>query len=329
MKNKISVIGGAGFVGTNLCQLLENSEKAFEIIDLKPSYRFPTKSKIADVRDIESIRKTVSGDIIVNLAAIHRDDVRDPSAYYETNVLGAENISKVAEEFGIKKIIFTSSVAVYGDSKLGVTEGGDKRPTNPYGHTKYLAEKTFLKWQVQTGSSLTIIRPTVIFGEGNRGNVYNLLKQIADRRFIMVGNGKNKKSMAYIGNIAAFLEQCISSNNLHGVYNYVDSPDLDMNSLVQMVRNTLHRRPGVGIRIPYWLGMLLGYASDGFTLLTGRRIPISSRRVKKFCATTVYASATTGRDQFQPPFSLEEGLHRTLQSEFIDPDPGRETFYTE
>ena len=53
--------------------------------------------------------------------------------------------------------------------------------------------------------SLVIIRPTVIFGEGNRGNVYNLFRQIADRRFLMFGDGENKKSMAYVGNVAEFI----------------------------------------------------------------------------------------------------------------------------
>ena len=62
-------------------------------------------------------------------------------------------------------------------------------------------------WQSEDpeNRTLIIVRPTVIFGEGNRGNVYNLLNQVASRRFVMFGNGKNIKSMAYVENIAAFL----------------------------------------------------------------------------------------------------------------------------
>ena len=55
--------------------------------------------------------------------------------------------------------------------------------------------------------SLIIVRPTVIFGEGNRGNVYNLFKQIASNKFLMVGDGNNKKSLAYIGNVVAFWQR--------------------------------------------------------------------------------------------------------------------------
>ena len=65
----------------------------------------------------------------------------------------------------------------------------------------------------------------MIFGEGNRGNVFNLLNQIASSKFLMIGRGENKKSMAYIENIVAFLETCILTDQKYGVYNYVDTPD--------------------------------------------------------------------------------------------------------
>ena len=71
-------------------------------------------SKIADVRDAETLRETITGDVVVNLAAVHRDDIRDKSEYQRTNVDGAENVALVCEEKGIYKIVFTSTVAVYG-----------------------------------------------------------------------------------------------------------------------------------------------------------------------------------------------------------------------
>ena len=112
MVRKITVIGGSGFVGTNLCRQLALKQEEFEIIDLKKSNQFPEKCKIADVRDVESLRKTISGDVVVNLAAVHRDNVRDKYEYKHTNVGGAENVSKVCKEKGIKKIIFTSTFMV-------------------------------------------------------------------------------------------------------------------------------------------------------------------------------------------------------------------------
>ena len=113
-EQKITVIGGSGFVGTNFCQLLADHQIPFEIVDLKPSRRFPDKYRAGDVRDLDSLRSAVTGDVIVNLAAVHRDDVPDKTEYVRTNVLGAENTARICTEKGIRKIVFTSTVAVYG-----------------------------------------------------------------------------------------------------------------------------------------------------------------------------------------------------------------------
>lgn len=329
VSKKITVIGGSGFVGTYLCQALAVRQIPFEIIDIKQSQRFPEKCKIGDVRDLQSLREAIAGDVVVNLAAVHRDDIRDKSEYVRTNVNGAENVAKVCSEKNIRKIVFTSSVAVYGFAEPGTDEAGAINPFNEYGKTKYEAEEKLRAWHSSGDNELIIVRPTVIFGEGNRGNVYNLLKQIASGNFVMVGAGKNRKSMAYIGNIVAFLEKCIETDRKYAVFNYVDTPDLDMNALVRQVRKVLKGKDSVGLRLPHWIGVILGYAADGFTSITGKKLPLSSIRVKKFCSSTAFGSAKDELDGFTPPFALQEGIDRTLKSEFISPDPEREIFFTE
>jgi len=329
MAKKITVIGGSGFVGTNLCRQLALKQQDFEIIDLKMSNQFSEKCKIADVRDAESLRNTITGDVVVNLAAVHRDDVRDKSEYQRTNVNGAENVALVCTEKGISKIVFTSTVAVYGFAEPGTDESGEINPFNEYGRTKFEAEEKLRAWQAQSDNSLIIVRPTVIFGEGNRGNVFNLLNQIASGKFLMVGKGENKKSMAYIGNVVAFLETCVATDQKYGVYNYVDTPDLTMNELVSQVRGKLKGRSGVGPRLPYWLGLLLGYTADFVVKLSGKNLPVSSIRVKKFGSSTEFKSAKSDLDNFTAPFLLSDGVQRTLNSEFISPDPNREIFLTE
>ena len=126
------------------------------------------------------------------------------------------------------------------------------------------------------------MRPTVVFGEQNRGNVYNLLRQIASGKFMMIGNGKNLKSMAYVENVAAFLEYSIDTFNpgVH-VFNYIDKPDFDMSTLVGTVNSKLSKSSSVNIRLPYALGLAAGYGFDLLARITGKNFPVSSIRIKK------------------------------------------------
>ena len=327
----ISVIGGSGFIGTRFCQNLADRQVDFEIVDLRKSGRFPEKTKIADIRDLDALRAAVTGDIIIHLAAVHRDDVRDRAEYYSTNVDGTQNICKVAAERGVQRIVFTSTVAVYGFPEEDTGENGEIDPFNDYGKSKFAGEEVLRAWCDDgfTARGLVIVRPTVVFGEGNWGNVYNLLKQITSGWFVMVGSGTNKKSMAYVGNIASFLEASLDGRGGYQLYNYVDKPDFSMNELVAAVRSQISGVHRVGPRIPYWLGMMLGYMADFAALVSGKNLPISSIRVRKFCASTAFASRAEQLEGFSAPYSLREALQSTVDAEFINPDPCREIFFTE
>ena len=326
----ITILGGSGFVGSAVSSNLSNQQLNFEISDIRQSLQHEDRYRVADIRSAVSLRESVNGDVVLNLAAVHRDDITDREEYYSTNVEGARVLCEVCEEKGINKIVFTSSVAVYGFAPSGTREDGAINPFNEYGRTKALAEGVYREWREKDpdNRSLIIVRPTVVFGEGNRGNVYNLLNQINSGAFAMIGNGKNKKSMAYVENLSAFLVKCIESDEKYAVYNYVDTPDFTMNELVSLVRGKLRGKPSVGIRIPKFIGLIAGYTADVIAKL-GVKLPISSIRVKKFCASSEFSSAKHELDGFEAPFSLQEGLDRTLEAEFINPDPDRQIFYTE
>lgn len=314
----ITVIGGSGFIGTRLCQRLTKAGLAFENLDKALSEAFPAQTKLVDVRSLEALQQSSkNSSTIINLAAEHRDDVQPKSLYHEVNVQGARNTCELARARGIQKIIFTSTVAVYGFARPGTDETGVVRPFNEYGRTKLEAEKIFQEWQNEKprSRSLVIVRPTVVFGEGNRGNVYNLLKQIASGRFVMIGNGRNIKSMAYVENVSAFLEYCLKMESGLHLFNYVDKPDFDMNSLVGHIREFLGRHEN-RVRMPYAVGMGIGKLFDGLALVSGKSFPISSIRVKKFCADTQFNTSLSHTTDFVAPISLKEGLQRTLDYEF-------------
>ena len=325
----ITIIGGSGFVGTRLTKRLLESGHIVKIADKQDCKKYPELRQYADVRDKETLILALkNSDIVINLAAEHRDDVTPKSLYDDVNVNGAENVCNVCEQLGIKKIIFTSSVAVYGFAPIGTDETGKINYFNDYGRTKWLAEEKYREWLNKSSEhSLTIIRPTVIFGEQNRGNVYNLLKQIASGQFLMVGKGTNKKSMAYVENVAAFIEYCLGNGPGEHLYNYVDKPDFDMNTLVSEVYKILGKEHKI-VHWPYWMGYAGGLFFDAIAKITGKKFSISSIRVKKFCADTMFEANNIKKTNFIPPVSLQDGLKMTIKYEFIDKSQGYE-FYTE
>lgn len=325
------LIGGSGFIGSRLADRLRSTGKDFYIFDKNQSAYHSNMVIIGDVRDLDRMRSSIKPEsIIIHLAAEHRDDVRPASLYDEVNVGGAKNICQIAREKNINTIVFTSSVAVYGFAQVGADENSEIAPFNDYGRTKYEAEKILRAWQNESPNerTLVIIRPTVVFGEQNRGNVFNLLQQIASGKFIMVGHGENRKSMAYVENVAAFIE--FSSEFKPGtyVYNFIDKPDFTMNQLVSSVQQILGRQNNSKFRFPYALGYIIGKLFDLVAAITGKRLVISSIRVKKFCSNSVY-NTSIGSTGFVAPIPLEQALKKTIEHEFIKKNDNKPLYFTE
>lgn len=327
--NKIAIIGGAGFVGSRLVHRLKKNKISTWSYDINLNNEHHHNIYL-DVENPESLSQLKDVNVIINLAAVHRDDVKPLSRYDDVNVQGAINVCESARTNNINKIIFTSSVAIYGFAQPNTDESGNPNFFNDYGRTKYLAEQVYKDWfdEDPIQRTLVIIRPTVIFGEGNRGNVYNLLNQIALGRFAMFGNGKNIKSMAYVENVTAFIEHSLSFKPGIHIHNYIDKPDFDMNSLISLARKILFSKNNVGLRLPGFIGIVFGYVADLVAIIIGKSLPISGIRIKKFMGTTQFMSSVSDKG-FVPPVSLEEGLSRTIHYEFIEDNSNKRTFKTE
>ena len=312
-----AIVGGSGFIGTKLIELF-GVDQCYNI-DKNPSEKFGGITTIKDIREThleQALREETKA--VILLAAEHRDDVTPHSLYYAVNVDGTGNVLEAMDHKGITDLIFISSAAIYGLNKKNPDELFPPDPFSHYGKSKLLAEQLLQKWyrQDQENRSLTIIRPSVAFGANNKGNVHNLLRQIASGKFLMVGRGNNRKSMAYVGNVAAFIKFCYE-NHTKGlnIYNYTDKPDLTMNELVDQAEESLSRKLP-SLRLPYWMGLVGGYGFDFLTWVTGIKFPINSVRIKKFCATTQYDATKAHNSGFIAPFTLAEGLDITLKSEF-------------
>jgi nucleoside-diphosphate-sugar epimerase len=327
---KIAVIGGSGFVGSRLIGLLIDNHEVVNI-DKSDSYMYSDITRIVDIRSYDLLNESFTDfDLVILLAAEHKDNISPSTLYYDVNVQGTLNVLKCMDDFGVKNIIFTSSVAVYGLNNNNPDETHRINPFNDYGISKWNAEEAIDKWYRNKAidKSVLIIRPTVIFGERNRGNVFNLLKQISSGKFVMIGSGNNSKSMAYVGNVAAFIcDRAIKMERGSNIFNYVDKPDFTMNRLVSKVDDILKKKT-TKIKVPKFLGMFIGYLLDMVSVIFQREFNVSAIRVKKFCATTQF-NADKMHSHFVPPYSLIEGLEKTIIHEFIDKNSDDIVFFSE
>ncbi len=317
----IMIIGGAGFIGSRLSEVLNyKTTHNISIFDKSDNTSNQVNYFQGNILNKSELRECLLGiDLIINLAAEHKDNVSPVSLYDDVNVKGSKNICEIADELSIKHIIFTSTVAVYGMDGNGFDENSVPSPFNDYGRTKLEAEAIYNSWYDadKKNKKLVIIRPTAIFGEGNRGNIYNFFNQISSKAFIMIGDGRNKKSISYVGNIAEFILILISHPKPYILINYVDKPDLSMNELANIARDALGKKRLSRFKLPRYLGVFAGYLFDFFSLISSKDLILSSIRIKKFTSNSV-VNTIYNNDNFEKPYTMKEAINRTLLYEFND-----------
>ena len=198
------------------------------------------------------------------------------------------------------------------------SDTGEERAPTPfiaYGRTKLLAEQVHRAWASPDAPgrrSLLIVRPAVVFGEGNRGNVSQLLRQIASGRSMMVG-GHNRKSMAYVGNVSAF--------QVHALGPGFRRLPVQLRRRARLLDAGTggHRiadpRPTSAHRDSDSVGYLGGVACDLVAALTRRLAPICAIRVRKFCSTTTCSAHRLQSTGVKAPTALREALIKTIKHE--------------
>jgi nucleoside-diphosphate-sugar epimerase len=209
------IFGGAGFIGCHFSAHLL-SECGFDHIylcDLKPpeftrfgqevnAYSISGKIKFVECDVRQPIDISVEGDVtlIANFAAVHREPGHENFEYYETNLLGAEYVCMWAEEMRCNSLLFTSSIAPYGITENLTTENTLPVPFTAYGGSKLVAEKIHNTWQAgdKANRKLVIVRPGVVFGPGEGGNVTRLVKAVLGRYFFYMGNKQTNKAGTYV-----------------------------------------------------------------------------------------------------------------------------------
>ncbi len=315
---KITIIGSSGFIGRFLVKkLVENNhrvnglDKNPAVLELAPKYNHITGDYLVSA-DVNKACK--DADLVISLAAKHHDFGITREEYFKVNQGGTINLLKCMAQHNIKKLIFFSSVAVYGTQDNPTTEESPLTPDTDYGRSKLAAENEILKWAEDDKSRCAIIiRPTVIFGPENYGNVYNLIDKIYKKRFIFVGDGTNIKSVAYVENLVdatIFLMEHLKPGVQ--VFNYSDEPQMTTAEIVKIITEFMpHSIPN--FKIPLSLAVSVGSIFDIMAKLTGYNFPITAKRMKKFNTPTFHKSDRIRQLGFQQRISIREGFRRMVE----------------
>ena len=262
--SNVIIFGGTGFFGLFMAIRLSEENKYNKIflydheeIDEKGfSYRIKKYDSIKNIVFIKGCVKNeiidFDGDdnisLIINLAAIHREPGHKNWEYYETNLNGAKNITSWADKIGCDHIIFSSSISPYGLSEDLRDENSLTVPTSPYGGSKLVAEKIHQIWQSANHDrkKLIIVRPGVIFGPSEGGNVSRLIKAIKGNYFFYMGNHNTRKAGIYIKELTNFVvwlyeDQSIMKNKNFILANATMNPGPSVSEYVKSIKKILKK----------------------------------------------------------------------------------------
>lgn len=203
------VFGGSGFIGTRLVRRLSGQANRVVSVDIRPP-RERLDGVVylhGDVRDLSAFDPGMRIDRIYNLAAVHTTPGHPAHEYYETNILGATSVAALARRLGIREIVFTSSISVYGPGEETKREETPTAPETPYGWSKFMAERIQRDWLAEDeGRRLVICRPAVIFGPGEGGNFTRMAKLLKKGFFIYPGRKDTIKACFYVEDLLDALD---------------------------------------------------------------------------------------------------------------------------
>jgi nucleoside-diphosphate-sugar epimerase len=208
------IFGGAGFIGRHIAAYLLANQMVAEVVlaDLeRPIWQLPEGVSYVSCDVRETIEGLPAPDLIVNLAAVHRTPGHADAEYHETNETGAAEVLRFAEQHDVKRIWFTSSIAVYGPGEETKTEQSVPAPVSAYGKSKLNAERAHESWaKSKPGRKLVVARPATVFGPGEGGNFTRLASAMKRHLFFYPGRRDTRKACGYVNDLGpsfAFMEQ--------------------------------------------------------------------------------------------------------------------------
>lgn len=296
---KILITGASGFVGQNLTQYLISRS-----IEIKPlSLRGENWQSDFDKK----------ADVVVHLAGKAHDttNASRPEEYFKINRDLTVELFDLFLKSGIRDFFYFSSVKAVADTVEDVlTENVKERPFTHYGKSKFEAEQYLQSKLIPEGKRLFIIRPCMIHGPGNKGNLNLLYKLVKKGIPWPLSAFKNRRSFLSIDNLSFLTTSMLLDKNVSGgVYHFADDKALSTTELVTLISRTLGKKPK------------LWYINKNIIekiALTGDRIklPLNSERLRKLTEDYIVSNQKikTALGIEKLPLSAEEGLKITFQS---------------
>lgn len=236
-----AVVGGSGFIGRSLIGCLNCAGFVVRDVDIVPPQDVAGSVWVrADVADVEVLTDSMRGaEVVYNLAGARGTEEHSWETFRTSNIEGARNVCAAATRADVRHIVFVSTGAVYGRED-GPDESSACKPRSGYGRSKLAAEGVYRAWMLDhTERRLTVVRPSVVFGPGDRGSGYRFFCYAADPACTLVGTGMTRKSLAFVENLAAFLVHVLDAPAGYQLFNYCDRPDMTVREIVHSVRSTL------------------------------------------------------------------------------------------
>ncbi|TRU81292.1 MAG: SDR family oxidoreductase [Microcystis novacekii Mn_MB_F_20050700_S1] len=325
MKN-ILVTGATGFIGSYLLPIL--SQQKFHITaavrkNLSQSLSIPIKTiKVGNIDEKTNWQEALEGiDIVIHLAArahIINETIPNPEAeFIKVNTQGTANLVQQSIQAGVKHFIFISSIgAMTTQSDRVLTENSPCHPDSPYGRSKLQAEQALINLAKDTNMTWTILRPTLVYGPGNPGNMERLMKLIKRGLPLPFGAIKNRRSFVFVGNLVAAIITCLDHPNAaNQIFLISDNQAVSTPQLIRLIAQQI-QQPCQLLPVPTTLLRFLGYLGDTIESITGKNLPFNTYSIDRLLGSlTVDSSHIQKTLDWQPTFTLEQGLAQTIQPE--------------
>jgi len=267
-----------------------------------------------DIRDPDALRRAVAGvDVVYNVAALYRAAGLDDTLYRAVNATAVGTLIEAAGAAGVKRVVHCSTVGVHGDiANPPADEDAPLRPGDVYQETKLEGESVARRAATEAGVQLVIVRPTGIYGPGDR-RLLKLFRGVARRRFVVLGRGDIWYHLTYIDDLVDGFRLCGTHPAAAGHTFILSGPEVTtLNELVAITAEVAGVKP-LPLRLPVWPFWMAGAACEALCRPFGVEPPIYRRRVDFFTKSRAFdSSRATAEIGYAPRVGLRDGIGRTL-----------------